>query len=914
MLFTTIGVAASDFFCINLSTISGILGMSESIAGVTFLAFGNGSPDVFSTFAAMNSNSGSLAIGELIGAASFITAVVSASMAFVRPFKVARRSFVRDVSFFILAITFSMYFLANGKLELWESIVMVAFYLFYVTLVVGWHWFLSRRKRRREALAAARGDFVSTHGELEFQEYHDEPPDDATIGTRQSSFPRIVTDDDFRDLEHADYEAAQTFDDLDEEQVREQWMGELSQNMRVTRPPSGRQRSLTVVTPIRPSLVGALEFQAVLASLKQSRNIQTMPIHLRRYSDDPNFTSSQQHESQSRVPIPNAGPEIQEPTSVVPGTGEDLESVLTRPDSIRPRAMTADDAAGLELDTNALEQFTNAHDTEAASTLATHDPRTPKSPRIALSPPASEAARSRDASPTPHRSRASTTTADGLLAPPDAVAGHRRFLSDSATSPVTESPPSMSPAASPRLRPRLTIPPPPSRYSLSDRSPVRSRSPLRNSPKDRSSARPLSPQPPALRLPDAHDQLDPLIPISTNSDEPQPVKHWPYRWLPPPEVLASTLFPTLVGWRKKRVWEKLLGLATAPSFFLLTITLPVVEPEGQGSSEDLVVAATPAVDSSKSPFLGTHSEPHEHRPHPNVASEAVAIEGRHDHSAAYRGSTALDEETAPVSVNPLETSSAQLTREWNRWLVLVQCFTGPQFLCLLVWANMEDGGLGTLLKASLWSLLGSTLVMLLLLFATDADRAPKWHFLLCFAGFVVSISWISTIANEVVGVLKTIGVIFDMSDAILGLTIFAVGNSLGDLVADVTVARLGFPVMALSACFGGPMLNILLGIGISGIWMVLRKEQRYQKKHPDRAPRLKPFHIEVSWTLLISAIGLLITLVCLLVLVPLNKWRMDRKIGFLLIGIWVVATVANVTLEILGMSDHWSQLGGGSVL
>ena len=73
--------------------------MSESLTGVTFLAFGNGSPDVFSTFAAMGSNSGSLAVGELIGAACFITAVVAGSMALARPFKVARRSFVRDVGY-----------------------------------------------------------------------------------------------------------------------------------------------------------------------------------------------------------------------------------------------------------------------------------------------------------------------------------------------------------------------------------------------------------------------------------------------------------------------------------------------------------------------------------------------------------------------------------------------------------------------------------------------------------------------------------------------------------------------------------------------------------------------------------------------------------------------------------------------
>ena len=75
-LFSTLGISASDFFCPNLATISSFHGLDESVAGVTFLAFGNGSPDLFSTFSAFKANSGSLAVGELIGAASFIVSVV----------------------------------------------------------------------------------------------------------------------------------------------------------------------------------------------------------------------------------------------------------------------------------------------------------------------------------------------------------------------------------------------------------------------------------------------------------------------------------------------------------------------------------------------------------------------------------------------------------------------------------------------------------------------------------------------------------------------------------------------------------------------------------------------------------------------------------------------------------------------
>ncbi|CAI4216540.1 unnamed protein product [Parascedosporium putredinis] len=44
LLFSTIGIAASDFFTPNLQTIAGVLSMPENLTGVTFLAVGNGSP------------------------------------------------------------------------------------------------------------------------------------------------------------------------------------------------------------------------------------------------------------------------------------------------------------------------------------------------------------------------------------------------------------------------------------------------------------------------------------------------------------------------------------------------------------------------------------------------------------------------------------------------------------------------------------------------------------------------------------------------------------------------------------------------------------------------------------------------------------------------------------------------------
>ena len=46
-LFSTLGISAADFFCPNLATIAQLLNLDENVAGVTFLAFGNGSPGAY---------------------------------------------------------------------------------------------------------------------------------------------------------------------------------------------------------------------------------------------------------------------------------------------------------------------------------------------------------------------------------------------------------------------------------------------------------------------------------------------------------------------------------------------------------------------------------------------------------------------------------------------------------------------------------------------------------------------------------------------------------------------------------------------------------------------------------------------------------------------------------------------------
>ncbi|KAJ2998299.1 hypothetical protein NUW58_g367 [Xylaria curta] len=419
---------------------------------------------------------------------------------------------------------------------------------------------------------------------------------------------------------------------------------------------------------------------------------------------------------------------------------------------------------------------------------------------------------------------------------------------------------------------------------------------------------PSTHQPSHLNLPSPAVELPSPVSSLTGPTGPKPVKWWPYAFLPPPHVLLSTLFPTLQGWRTKSIWDKFVSVISVPSIFLLVITLPVVEDEAaEDVSEDVVIDQPTLGHAHLAPPVtielgesteqetewqryrrSTQSKASSRSPSPDRTrpNESQIMVRNAETSAATQAELATEAQTPkPPSVLGHDTSiETDEDQSWNRWLFVLQIFTGPLFCVLMVWANFAED-------------LQRPVVLLA---TTSADRKPKYHVVFCFLGFAIAIAWISTIANEVVGILKAFGVILDISEAILGLTVFAIGNSIGDLVADVTVARLGYPVMALSACFGGPLLNILLGIGLGGAYQTIVAANKHHIKHPDEPYRYKPYHIQVTGTLMVSTIALLITLFGLLIVVPLNKWMMTRRIGWGLITLWTTSTVLNLAIEITG--------------
>ncbi|MCJ1295549.1 hypothetical protein MMC34_007112 [Xylographa carneopallida] len=933
LLFSTIGIAASDFFCVNLSTIATILGMSESMAGVTFLALGNGSPDVFSTFAAMNTNSGSLAVGELIGAAGFITAVVAGSMALVRPFRVARKSFVRDVGFFIVAASFSMVFLADGHLHLWECIVMVSFYLFYICFIFIWHWYLGRQRGKAESEQLARDTCVTASEEAS-----------RLVGdvdhrvSRGRCANRRTTLDNFASLERGSSPPGVEADEEADDDTRDRWMAEISRNMRIIRPAVGERRNTG--NPIRPSLVGALEFRAVLSSLNRSRNHRDIPIGLRRYSDDPAFTLTQQQQNISHQHMSGTGPP---PESIHHVIANNIgHSIAESERSTRARAVSANDAAGLSLDPNGMyrsllpridlcepgPQGSTTLQVPGTSTCNLREPG-PLATKLnsqlvgdSMHNSEQNLGNSHELhSPAGDQIRTTSDLSYGSAIDKQGIADLQRLFTD----PLLLKPRHLHPRHDSALLSPGTV----------GSSPAMPFLPYYDDPNALLSRAQSIRQPsPSISSRSVHDCTD------GQEMAPKHPRWWSYKLLPEPKILASTLCPTLCSWNDKSVGERFLAIIAAPSVFLLAITLPVVELDRKDENPDSLSA------NSHSESLNRKLQPS--RPRiptilPPLSPESEAgnrIFGHQDSAMLFGASqeqggdqhsedsrqgltnvwfeneqqlshspdaSSQEHDSFVVNGSSNPTKPPRLSKDWNRWLVCTQLFTAPLFVGAIVWANVDASlSLRNWFLSSLYILIGSLLALAVVLLMTNDSHPPRYRVLLCFVGFVVSIAWISTIANEVVGVLKACGIIFGISDAILGLTIFAVGNSLGDLVADVTIARLGYPVMALSACFGGPMLNILLGIGLSGLYITIRDGNMKHTQHPGRPLKYKPYQVEVDSTLLISGITLLVTLVGLLIVVPLNKWVMDRRIGWGLIALWCLSTIGNVGVELSGWAQDLS--------
>ncbi|MQM16129.1 hypothetical protein Taro_049082 [Colocasia esculenta] len=236
---------------------------------------------------------------------------------------------------------------------------------------------------------------------------------------------------------------------------------------------------------------------------------------------------------------------------------------------------------------------------------------------------------------------------------------------------------------------------------------------------------------------------------------------------------------------------------------------------------------------------------------------------------------------------------------WSKFYAVSSVTLAPLLLAAL-WSS-QRGGMGPRASTALYlvsSLLG--LVSGAAAFLTTERSSPPKRFLFPWlgGGFLMSVVWTYIITEELMSLLVSLGAILGISPSILGLTVLAWGNSLGDLIANVAMALNGGPdgaQVAISGCLAGPIFNTLMGLGLSLFFSSWAEYPAFTIIPRDPS--------------LFQTIGFLMSgLLWALVILPGRGMRLDRVLGIGLLSVYLCFLTLRVA-QYLGLMELDGLLG-----
>ena len=149
-------------------------------------------------------------------------------------------------------------------------------------------------------------------------------------------------------------------------------------------------------------------------------------------------------------------------------------------------------------------------------------------------------------------------------------------------------------------------------------------------------------------------------------------------------------------------------------------------------------------------------------------------------------------------------------------------------------------------------------------------HASKW---LPYRAFGGAIGWIGVLSYVMVECATSLGHAFGIPDVVMGLTFLAAGTSVPDLLSSVAVARQGLGDMAVSSSIGSNIFDVLVGLPVP--WLL------YSMVYSGRAVVVGADNLQVSLMVLIAM------LVAVVVTIHLNGWRLTRRLGAMMLLLYV---------------------------
>lgn len=185
-------------------------------------------------------------------------------------------------------------------------------------------------------------------------------------------------------------------------------------------------------------------------------------------------------------------------------------------------------------------------------------------------------------------------------------------------------------------------------------------------------------------------------------------------------------------------------------------------------------------------------------------------------------------------------------------------------------------------------------ILLLLIFSLFETPLRLYRLdIISVFSFILSLGGISYTVHLILDILTSWAESFNLSQTVLGLTIFAWGNSIGDLVSNITFVQLGVLDVALGACFGSPLLYILFGIGMDGS-LILLNRHAFKERKGFGSLLTSYIEFKVDAHLISTCIGIVLAFLVLIIGVPLNRWRLDSKISTILLSLYAFITFVNI--------------------
>jgi len=146
--------------------------------------------------------------------------------------------------------------------------------------------------------------------------------------------------------------------------------------------------------------------------------------------------------------------------------------------------------------------------------------------------------------------------------------------------------------------------------------------------------------------------------------------------------------------------------------------------------------------------------------------------------------------------------------------------------------------------------------------------------------FLISIIIIAGLSWTLVELAVVISHILNIPEAIIALTVLAIGTSVPDLISSLIVAREGRGDMAVSNAIGSNIFDILVGLGLPMLIYILFSGNVVSSDG------------EISR----SAIILFSSVIFLLIWLLFSRWKIGKLTGFFLIAIYIVYVIREILL------------------